>query len=147
MRGVLFASMAPSPLTVYAQVEGKKADLARDPAAFTAVAIESDDDDDAPQEKGFTKIQIADEDSSDEEVVEINQSGGFELPSPTEDEVLRKFETMDDDGNGTLSMAEIKQGFGALLRKHSVWLRSGKLDRARSRLYRGQNLQENMRWN
>ena len=24
---------------------------------------------------------------------------------------------------------------------------SGKLDRARSRLYRGQNLQENMRWN
>ena len=48
-----------------AQVEGKKADLARDPAAFTAVAIESDDDDDAPQETGFTKIQIADEDSSD----------------------------------------------------------------------------------
>jgi tetratricopeptide (TPR) repeat protein len=79
------------------QVEGKKADLARDPAAFTAVAIESDDDDDAPQESGFTKIQIADEDSSDEEVVEINQSGGFELPSPTEDEVLRKFETMDED--------------------------------------------------
>ena len=58
---------------------------------------ESDDDDDAPQEKGFTKITIADEDSSDEEVVEINQSGGFELPSPTEDDVLRKFETMDAD--------------------------------------------------
>ena len=79
------------------QVEGKKADLARDPAAFTAVAIESDDDEDAPQETGFTKIQIADEDSSDEEVVEINATGGFELPSPTEDDVLRKFETMDAD--------------------------------------------------
>ena len=100
MRGVLFAS---TPYAIAAtrhaitQVEGKKADLARDPAAFTAVAIESDDDDDAPQEKGFTKIQIADEDSSDEEVVEINATGGFELPSPTEDEVLRKFETMDED--------------------------------------------------
>ena len=55
------------------QVEGKKADLARDPAAFTAVAIESDDDDDAPQEKGFTKITIADEDSSDEEVVDTGK--------------------------------------------------------------------------
>ena len=54
-------------------------------------------DEDAPQETGFTKIAIADEDSSDEEVVEINATGGFELPSPTEDDVLRKFETMDED--------------------------------------------------
>ena len=50
-----------------------------------------------PKSRASRKLQIADEDSSSEEVVEINATGGFELPSPTEDDVLRKFETMDED--------------------------------------------------
>lgn len=92
----------------FEEVEGKRADLARDPSTFTSVLIESDGDDDVPR-GGFTKIQIADEDSSDEEVLEMG-ADGFELPSSNEDDMLAKLATEDGDDLDELVVEEVPVG-------------------------------------
>ena len=72
-------------------------DLARDPAAFTAVAIESDDDVRRPPRKGLHEDSNRGRGFERRGGSRDQCNGGFELPSPTEDDVLRKFETMDED--------------------------------------------------